>query len=94
MSDLPDKLKKWSVVEVTWEDVVADSGMAHSHSPDARLKPAIRKTLGYVIGYSRVKRKVVFIAGTDDRRAGLEGDCSDVNRIPLPYVISIDVIRE
>lgn len=86
---LPRSLKKWAHVSVVWEDAYGSSGAHNSVDFVMNYKPAIRKTSGYVIGYSRTNG-YIFLAGTDDRNSNIEdADCEDINVIPLSYVKEI-----
>ena len=86
---LPRTLKKWTMVSVVWEDAYSSSGAHDSTDFVMHYKPAIRKTTGYVIGYSRTNG-YIFLAGTDDRTSNIEdADCEDINVIPLAYVQEI-----
>lgn len=83
---LPDKLKKWQHVSVTWEDAYINNGP--QDSTKWKHQPCIRVTSGYVIRYTP---DYLAFAVTDERRAQLDEDtdCENINVVPRAYIRKI-----
>ena len=80
---LPAEIEKWTHVAVTWEDAMVDSGPHNSDEFVRNFRPCVRRSSGYVIGYTD---RHIFVATTDDRDSNVSQDCEDVTVIPIAYV--------
>lgn len=83
--NLPNKIQKWTHVEIEWEDVRTTYGPLNSVDFVLEFKPCIRRMSGYVVFYSK-RAGYLFLASQNDQEAGTEGDCEDITTIPLNYI--------
>lgn len=85
---LPDRLRKFQPVVVTWEDArsVYDHSDSDEIAEEFEAKPCIRRSIGFAIGYSRTR---IVLAMEDDRGASLPTDCQTITTIPRGMIVDI-----
>jgi len=90
---IPKGLKRFSRVEIVWEDAQVTDGGLNVELFIKEFKVCTRRTLGY---YLSTTRNTILIAETDDRLAGnwfnVHQDVERVNSIPLGMIVELNVL--